>query len=154
MPKARMLSITHVFRVARNLCGMNGRLGLRTLPEQDCVFEELRGTQNMCPAWSDVRQRGVSASGAVLRMHDYRTHTQGRVGLGLGDRDDWKGPQRCASRQVSVAIRSGKRGEEAGSNPQRVFGTRSQAFGMPAWKLVLSSPGNGEPWERTLSGRI
>lgn len=104
-----MLSITHVFRVARNLCGMNGHLGLRTLPEQDCVFEELRGTQNMCPAWSDVRQRGVSASGAVLRMHDYRTHTQGRVGLGLGDRDDWKGPQRCASRQVSVAIRSGKR---------------------------------------------
>lgn len=131
---------------------MNGSLGLQTLPEQDCVFEELRGTQTMGPARSDVRQSGVSTSRAALRMSDYRTDTQGPFFLGLGNWDDGKGRNhRCEWRQVSVLIRSGKREKKQEIIPQRVFGARSQAF---EWQreLVLSDAGNGEAWERTLSG--
>lgn len=63
---------------------MNGSLGLQTLPEQDCVFEELRGTQNMGPACSDVRQSGVSVSRPALRTNDYRMDTQGPFSRALG----------------------------------------------------------------------
>jgi hypothetical protein len=43
----------------------------------------------MCPAWSEVRQSGVGASRAALRMNDFRIHTWEAFdpGLRVGIRD-------------------------------------------------------------------
>lgn len=65
---------------------MNGSLGLQTLPEQDCVFEELRGTQNMGPACSDVRQSGVSVSRPALRTNDTQGPFSWALGTGMTER--------------------------------------------------------------------
>lgn len=74
---------------------MNGSLGSAGITRTGLYLEELREAQNMYPVWSGMRQSGVDASRAVLRMNDCRIHTRGAFGPGLGDRHDRKsGDQR------------------------------------------------------------